>query len=467
MEPFEFDFEDNKYIYDIVEKYENSLRNNVSIFLDSESFIVLAEFYEIRGDASTATDVIDRALEQYPFSASLLIKKAQILVDSDLHEDALDVLEKAELMDSSEVEIYLLRAEILINLFKYEEAIDLLKNRLSLSPEEEHPDIYLQMGDVYESSEDYDKFLDCLKNCLRIDQDNVEALSRIEYYMELTSDYKQTCSFLEALIEENPYSELTWYNLYLAHKGLNQLDKATDALEYLLAINENLHFAHQSIIELHILSENHTKALEEIKEYEDRFGGDGKIYSLKGLCHIKMEDYKLSRYYYRKVIDLQPNNSEANHRIGESYRLEGDLDQAFKYLSEAALLEKDNYDYQIAAVETAIAYDNLEEAFEFAEKALTIDGNKYKAYLYMAKSLTEIGDTEMALNVLHKGLSQCTSTIELRYALIGVLYAMGKRKDAATQLLLLRFEDSENERFIYLVAPEMENDMEINMILRG
>src|SRR5690554_4765503 len=145
MEPFEFDFEDNKYIYDIVEKYENSLRNNVSIFLDSESFIVLAEFYEIRGDASTATDVIDRALEQYPFSASLLIKKAQILVDSDLHEDALDVLEKAELMDSSEVEIYLLRAEILINLFKYEEAIDLLKNRLSLSPEEEHPDIYLQM----------------------------------------------------------------------------------------------------------------------------------------------------------------------------------------------------------------------------------------------------------------------------------------------------------------------------------
>lgn len=465
MEPFDFEDEQNENIQDIVEKYENSLRENSSLFLDPEAFELLAEYYEIRGEFPQALLVINQSLEQHPFSSLLLIKKAQILFENKNCQEALAILNKAEAIDSSESGIYLLRAEIYTFLSKYEAAIEILQERLDVSDEEDLTDIHLQMADVYEDWEKYDEVFRCLKNCLLVDPENEEALNRINYCMEITEQYERSKEFHEELINQQPYSVFAWYNLASAYKGMNKLDEAIDTLEYVIAINEDLDFVYQDITELHLRNRNYQKALETIKEYEQKFEADEDIYLLKGQCHDALLEYKLSRYYYKKALHLNPNIAEAYYRIGESYKAEDNWEQAHIFFIKAAEMEKSDYDYQIVAAEAAQVMKDIEKAIEIAEIAIDISAARFEAYLLMAQIFLQAGDTDTSLEILDKGIVFCKSTIELKFARIAVEYAMGNKQEAMVQLLLMLSEAPGKEIFMLYMYPDMENDPDISAIL--
>ncbi len=465
MNPFEFDDEHNEHINDIVEKYEDSIRNNASLFLDPESFEILADFYELRGEFTTAMAVINQALEQHPFSSLILLKKAQILFETKKCEDALEILEKAEIIDSSESGIYLLRAEIFTYLSRYEQAIEILELRLSVSDEEDLADIHLQMADVYEDWEKYNEVFQCLKNCLTVDPENEEALNRINYCMEITEEYERSRIFHEQLINESPYSVFAWYNLSSAFKGMDKLDEAIDALEYVLAINDELDFVYQDITELHIRNKNYEKALEVIKDYESKFEADEEIFLLKGQCHDSLLEYKLSRYYYKRALHINPNIAEAYYRIGESYKAEDNWEQAYKFFIKAAEMEKQDYDYQIVAAEAAQVMKEVEKAIEIAETAIDISAARFEAYLLMAQIFLHAGDSETALEILDKGIIFCKSTVELKFARIAVIYYMGQKQEALIQLMMMLSEAPGKEIFMLYMYPDMENDQDIAMIL--
>lgn len=465
MEPFEFEDEHNEHINDIVEKYEDAIRNNASLFLDPESFEILADFYELRGEFLTAMAVIEQAMEQHPFSSLLLIKKAQIQFETKKCDDALATLEKAEVIDSSESGIYLLRAEIFTYLSKYEEALEILQERITVSDEEDLADIHLQMADVYEDWEKYNEVFQCLKSCLTVDPENEEALNRINYCMEITEEYERSRIFHEQLINERPYSVFAWYNLSSAFKGLGKYDEAIDALEYVLAINEELDFVYQDITELHLRNKNYHKALDVLKEYESKFEADEDIYLLKGQCHDALLEYKLSRYYYKKALHINPNIAEAYYRIGESYKSEDNWEQAYKFFIKAAEMEKQDYDYQIVAAEAAQVTKEVEKAIEIAETAIDISAARFEAYLLMAQIFLHAGDADTAMEILDKGIIFCKSTIELKFARIAVIYYLGQKQEAVIQLMLLLSEAPGKEIFMLYMYPDMENDEDIAMIL--
>jgi len=465
MDPFEFEDEQNEDIREIVEKYEHAIRTNTSYFLDQEDFESLVEFYELKGEFNTALAVADQALEQHPFSSLLLIRKAQVEFELKHCKEALETLEKAELIDSSESGIYLLRAEIYTFLSRYTEAIDILEERLINASPEDLADIHLQMADVYEDWEKYNDVFNCLRKCLQVDPENEEALNRINYCMEITEEYDRSRIFHEQLIDERPYSEFAWYNLSCAFKGLGRYNEAIDALEYALAINEELDFAYHDIAELHIKNKDYAKALEVLKDYESRFEADEEIYMLKGQCHDAMQEYKLSRYYYKRALHCNPNVAEAYYRIGESYKAEDNWKQAHQFFIKAAEMEKQEYDYQIVAAESAQVLQDVEKAIEIAEAAIDIAPTRFEAYILMSHIFLQAGDADTAMEILDKGILFCKSTYELKFGRTAVLYYQGQRQEAMIQLLILISEAPGKEIFMLYMYPEMENDPEIAAIL--
>ncbi len=465
MEPFEFEEEQNEHINDIVEQYENSVRNNHALFLDAESFEILADFYEFRGDISIAQSIIHQALEQHPFSSLILIKKAQLEFEAKDCEEALITLNKAELIDGSEAEIYLLKAEIFTFLSKYEEAIQILEERISITDVEDLADIHLQMADVYEDWEKYEEVFQCLKKCLWVEPDNEEALNRINYCMEITEKYERSRVFHEELINEHPYTVFAWYNLACSLKGLNKIDEAIDTLEYALAIDETLDFVYQDIIELHIINKNYKKALEFIKDFESRFDVDEDIFLLKGQCHESLLEFKLSRYYYKRALHSNPNIPEAYFRIGETYKAEDNWEQAYKFFVKAAELDKHDYDYQIVAAEAAQITKEVEKAIEITENAIDLSVSRFEAYILMAQIFLHAGDADTALEIIEKGIQFCKNNEELKFAKIAIIYYIGQKQEALIQLMIMMSEAPGKEIFMLYMYPEIEDDPEVASIL--
>jgi tetratricopeptide (TPR) repeat protein len=467
MSQFEYDDDQPEDLKEVVERYESAVKNNTSCIMDQETFEALIEFYELKGQYPNALTACRLALEQHPFSSILLLKKAQMLFELKECNAALDLLQRAALFDSSETGIHLLKAEIYTFQSKYHEAIDILEELIRDADEEDLPDIYLQMADVYEDWEKYYEVFSCLTLCLQTDPENEEALNRINYCMEITEKYEESRVFHEQLIEQRPYQEFAWYNLASAYKGLGRYDDAIDALEYVLAINEDLNFVYQDIAELYIKKKDFQKAIESLKDYESRFEPDEDIHFLKGQCHEAMGEIKLARYYYKKSLHCNPNYAEAYFRIGDTYKSEDNWEQANKFYCKAAEHENQEYDYLLAAAESAHVLQDAEQAIEMAEKALEISPVRFEAYMLMANVFLMAGDAETALELLEKGTILCKTTVELKFARIAVIYYMGQKQEAALQLLMMMSEAPGKEIFMLYMYPDIEDDPEIAMILQS
>jgi tetratricopeptide (TPR) repeat protein len=465
MSNFDFDNDNNINVAELIAQFEQSVKNDHTPFFDQDDFEAIVEYYEEKGQFEQAMLAVEKSLQQYPYSSILLIKKAQVYFELKQLNLALEILEKAEIYDSSEIGIYLLRAEIFTFQSRYKDAIDILEKLLETSERDDLADIYLQMCDVYEDWEKYFEVYDCLVACLKIEPNNEEALNRFNYCIEITDKYEESIPFHKKLIDINPYNEFAWYNLACSYRGVDEYENAIEAFEYVLAINDDADFVYQDIAELHFKKGEFVKALEVIKDMCNTFEADDEIYFLQGKCHEALGDMKMARYCYRKAVHDNPSLSDAYFRIGESYKHEGLWEQAYKSFQKANELEKEQYEFCLAMAEAAMEISETEVAIDACETAIDIFVKRYEAYFILAKLMALNSDTETAREILIKGAEVCKTTIELNYAICAIAFMENKLKEGEVLLRMLLEENFGAHQTLFDFSEELRENVTIGNIL--
>jgi tetratricopeptide (TPR) repeat protein len=468
MSNFDFDNEpeDQINILELVEKYEQATKGASIPFFEQEDYEVLVEYYQAKGQLDYAMDVAEKSLIQYPYSAVLLLKKAQILFDLKQLFPALELLDVAAIYDSSEIGIPLLRAEIYTFQSKYKEAVALLQDLLSTTTErEELSDIYLQLCDVYEDWEKYHEVYDCLIACLQIDTQNEEALSRFNYCVEITEKFADSIPFHQHLIDIDPYNEFAWYNLACAYRGMKEYEKSINAFEYVLAINDDADYVYQDMADLHYKNGAFQKALDVLKDMTETFEPDDEIYFLQGKCHEALGNMKMARYCFKKAVRDNPSLSDAYFRIGETYKQEGLWEQAYKSFQKANELEKEQYEFCLAMAEAALEIGENDVALDACESAIDIFVKRYEAYFILAKVMALNGDTNSARQVLLTGAEVCKTSIELNYGICAVAFMEDKLKEGEVLLRLLLEEDYNKHVILFDFNEDLKEQQLIQRIL--
>src|SRR4051812_17237256 len=115
---------DKESITELLKQYYN-LRNGRSIgFFEEEAFEKIIDYFDEQEDLSKALEAAETAIEYYPFSAALLIKKADLLLATRKYQEALDILEKAELFDGTDINLYILKTDAYLAMDMHEKAVD-------------------------------------------------------------------------------------------------------------------------------------------------------------------------------------------------------------------------------------------------------------------------------------------------------------------------------------------------------
>lgn len=465
MSNFEFDNEDDVNVLELVQQYEQSLANNHTPFFDQDDFECIIEYYEEHNKFDNALEVTEKSLLQYPYSSILLLKKAQLFFELKQIDASLEILDKAEIFDSTELGIYLLRAEIFSFQSKYKEAIVILEHQLENAEADDLADIYLQMCDVYEDWGKYFEVYDCLVLCLQADPTNEEALNRFNYCIEITERFKESIPLHKKMIDENPYNQFAWYNLASAYRGCNEDEQAINAYEYVLAINEDADFVYQDIAEIHFKNGEYKKALDILQDMLATYEPDEEIFYLQGQCHEALGEMKMARYCYRKAVHENPSLSDAYFRIGETYKHEGLWEQAYKSFQKANELEKEQYDFCLAMAEAALEIGETEVSIDACETAIDIFVKRYEAYFILAKIMAVNGDTETAKEIAQKGIEVCKSTIELQYAICAITYMENQPKHGEILLRMLLEENYGMNEVLFDFFDELRNDASIQNII--
>ena len=387
----EADFEENeiKQIYMKFINHKKGISNNL---LDEEEFQKLIEFFNENEEINNAIEAIEIALSIYPKSIDILIEKANILLEKNMVSDAKHILHYLKGISNNEYIVFILEIEILLMESKINAAFEIFKESKEILKQdpENLVDFYLEASYLFEDFELFEEAYICVINILAIDYFNINALNKILFLTELSGNFEKTKDLFLLRIDKDPYDIHAWINLGIVFSGLKLYEKAIDAYQFALAIDENNFIVNNLILLSYIKLKDYTKAIEIYElEISDKMSIPFDIDIIANI-YTKVKKFDKARSLYFKLLKESDDSKERIffiNQIANSYFDEKLYKKAIDFYHKILKEYSDFYDI---IYKVAMCYYYLKDydlASEYFSKCVSIRPKKTKAWALMIQSL--------------------------------------------------------------------------------
>jgi tetratricopeptide (TPR) repeat protein len=425
---------DKEEIKELLRQYQHLKAGRSHSFLSEESFEKIIDHFDQAEELPQALEAADLATEQFPYSSMLQLKKADLLIATRRYQDALTILEKAEILDRSDINLYILKTDAYLALDQQEKAVELLENALGYFDGEERIDLLFELADVYDDYEEFDKIFDCLKLILEQDPVNEEALYKICFWTDFTGRNEESIKLHQRIIDDFPYSELAWFNLAAAYQGIKLYEKAIDAYKYALAIDEKFDYAYRNMGDAYIRLRKYKEAIEVLEKVLELSRPEDVIYEAIGHCYDKLKNHAQARFYYRKASHLNQNDSKLYYKIAITYINEQQWNQAAKQLEMAMQINRAYPDYNLAMGECKMQMGETKEAIQYFSVVVRARPKNIAGWDALIRCLYAAGFYDEALEQVMAALKHTEGKPLFMYYHSAVCFAMGKSKEGLLQL---------------------------------
>ena len=448
----------------LVFEYEAMSQKGTVGFYEKTVFLQLIEHYLDQELFDCALEVIEHAICQHPFSGTFYLAQAQLHIEQKCETLALEALDKAILYASSIFEVQILRVEALSSLGEYDEAFEILEDLLPNSRPEERSEIYLSKALIYESTKQYGPMFSALKKAVIANPENIDALERVWFSVEMTQNYEKSIKFHQELIDLDPYSYIAWYNLGYAFSALGKHKNARDAFEYAFIINDKFEFAYRECAESCIQLKDYKKALDCYNELLEHFDADADLFMKIGLCHEAFGNLEKAKAFFLKARALDENNDEIYFHLGICFTKDRKFDAAEAAFKKAIILDPLKEEFYIGLAQVYQKTNQMTAAYRFYQKATDVAPETSSSWVHFASFLLQSGKTNEALNLLEEAELYAFG-VELLYCKTACLFSMDNRPEAL-QLLRKALEKSYTEHdCLFEMVPELKVDQDIQNLI--
>lgn len=426
--------EDQEAFKELLKQYENLKCGRSPAFIEEESFEKIIEYFDEKEDLPKALEAVDLGIEHYPYSSTLLIRKADILLASRRYTESLKMLDQAELFDSANINLYILKTDAYLALDKQEKAVELLERALLLFEGEERIELLFELADVYDDYEEFDKVFNCLKIILEVDLNNEEALYKICFWTDFTGRNEESIRLHQNIIDEYPYNELAWFNLAAAYQGLKLYEKAVDAYQYAVTIDEKFDYAYRNMGDAYIRLRKYKEAIEVLEKVLELSKPEDVIYEAIGHCFERLRNYAQARFHYRKASHLSPGDSKLYYKMACTYYNEGLWESAIKQLENALKIHRAQAEYNLLMGECKMQLCLFKEAVQYFSNIVRTRPRNMAGWEALIRCLYKAGFLEEAKEQVQVALQITNEKPLFVYYHSSILFAMGKSKNALLHL---------------------------------
>ena len=460
------DYDDHlQNLNELVKRYEESLRMDLHSFFSETDLEEIVEYYLEQQDMERAGKACEEGLEQYRYSPTFYVKKAEIYIELNIFEEAWDILEKASTFSPNDISILLHKADVKTNLGDYDEAITLVERALELSDESERSDLLLELADIYEEWEKYHEVIECLQACLEIDSDNEEALNRMWFCVELTERYKESAKYHKRMVDKHPYNELLWYNLAHAYNGMGKYDLALEAFEFVTAIDENYDPAYIDSGDIFYRTKLYKKAIDAYQEAIAKGAPKKELYYYIGKCYSKLDLYSKARDFYKKCVTIDPYFAKAFHKMGLSFLKSDLLSNAVSPLERAVKLDAKNIEYMKSLGIAYVKNDEVEKALVLYSTLLEKNDLDKSVHLHYISALYEKGCIVDALEHLDDTIDIFDEDYSLLFIKTAFLIEIGRRNEGLATLTIAMQLCPKKSYQLFEMIPELIDDEEVVQLI--
>lgn len=459
--------QDREEIKALLQQFDNLKTGKPNSFLEEDSFERIIDYFDENEQLSMALEASEYGIEQYPYSSLLLLKKADLLIALKHYKEALYILDQAEMLDSKDSNLYILKTDAYLALDQQQKAAAVLEAAIEDFDGEEKVDLLFELADVYDDYENFEKVFDCLRMILEQEPNNEEALYKICFWTDFTGRNEEGIRLHQKIIEDFPYNELAWFNLAAAYQGLKLYEKAIDAYQYAVAIDEKFDYAFRNMGDAYIRLRRYKEAVEVLEKVLELARPEDVIYEAIGHCYDKMRNYAQARFNYRKASHLNVDDSQLNYKIACTYMNEGQWESAVKNLEIALRIHRLQPEYNLALGQCYMELDKLEDAITCFGNVVRVRPKNLNGWIELLKCLYKAEMFEEALEYAGFAYEQTDGKPIFLFYKSAILFTMGKSKEA---LLLLESGMNRNpkliKKFIEINPSILQSQQVVDIIAR-
>lgn len=397
------------------------------------------------------------------------------------------LLKKAIMMNPNDVFLMYYLGNLLFNIGEYSFADEIYTEILEENPYESQ--IRISRAKSYAALSEYEKAIKDYQIVLAMYPDSLQAqygmytllkeripLERIvNLFYPLEPDYKLTDEgynnlgylankmgntidasvFFEKSMKLNPKSSIPYIELYKVYQllGLDDKAKATllnayklfpkdeEILELYSAANSDKIDEKNNVALSYMNEGEYKKAITVYSQIEPK---TAETYEAIANCYRQLADFKNAVTYYKKSVEIDPDDSDVYYALGVTYLEANNIDKAKEAFTKS--VEKDDKNIKskkmLAFIEQKEIIKSLDLAYNFYEKkdypsalryldkAVKTFPNDPKVYYYRGLTRSELGDYKGAVDDLKETVAIDRTYIVAYYKLGEFLEKLNKEKEA-------------------------------------
>lgn len=459
--------QDREELKELLLQYDNLKSGRSHSFIEEDSFEKIIDYFDEKDELAKALEATEFAIEQYPYSSALLLKKADLLIADKKYQDALYYLDVAEQMDNSDINLYILKTDAYLATDQQKKAAMVLEAALDFFDGEEKIELLFELADVYDDYESFDKVFDCLKLILELEPTNEEALYKICFWTDFTGRNEEGIRLHQQIIEEYPFSELAWFNLAAAYQGIKLYEKAIDAYQYAIAIDEKFDYALRNMGDAYLRLRKYKEAIEVLQKVLELTRPEDVIYEAIGHCYDKLKNYAQARFNYRKATHLNHEDSQLFYKIACTYMNEGVWDSAIKNLETAMRIHRNQPEYNLAMGQCFMEQGKIHEAVQYFGNVVRIKPKNSNGWIELLKCLFYAGCFEEGLEYVDHAIELTNRKPVFIFYKCAFLLALNKSKEAIIMLELgMELNPKLIKKLIELNPAVLQSQLVVDVIAR-
>ncbi|MBO4231862.1 MAG: tetratricopeptide repeat protein [Bacteroidales bacterium] len=313
--PFDGNYDDDDYeendkeIEQLVKDFKNKIRNgNHDYFDDDETEAII--LYAFRTfDFTLADHALEYAIKTFPSDSYFrILKVRRHMIEFDA-ENAEKELENIRKMFAPSGEYYLQKALLMKMKDDNSDVIPILNKAELLDPES--PEILFMLASEHLRLGNVKKAFTYAERSINIDPSMEEQLFSFSLLFDETKKYDNAIEFFTMLTNSFPLSTDAWGALALAYSANNEHEKAIEANQYVLSIDDTISPAYYNIGNSYFELEQFDKALENYTAAYNLDNRDFFALTCMGDCHYVRNETDKAMECYQRARDLNPEYMNA------------------------------------------------------------------------------------------------------------------------------------------------------------
>jgi len=446
-------------------KFIKMIESDENHFFDSHEYEEIIDYYSDKGEFEIAEKVCTLASNQYPYSPTILARKAQLsILLENVEKSIKEIHTFLELNGFDENLLYILASHYSMfgKMNKSIQCLDKVKAEYGESTE-----LYYQIGTSYFIAEQYTKAIENFKISLKLDVENEDALYDLAFCLELEDKLKESITFYQNFIDNDPYSCYAWYNLGIIHNKLLNFEEAINCFEFSYTIKEDFSSAYYNLGNSYVCIKEWDKAIANFKlcaKYET-YSAD--IYAKIGECFEMKDDYSNAVENYRKSIDLDPQKESALIGLTNILHLQGKNKEAIHFVKKHLENDASNSANWLLLAKCEHAFGNEISAIEAYDKSLELNTKSVNTYIEYSNFYFDYEKYDLAFNIAKEGLNTIPDSAILNYMAFVYGLKAGNYKEALSFLENALFLAPEKKDMVFQYFDDIDSQKAILKIIDG